>query len=338
MRAALPLPLLLACSDYGFQGENGKEGRPRDDSGEHDPRVDTADVDTDPADSGTTDLPDDTGNAPEGKVDVMLIIDIAYWYDCYRVDLAVDGGQLVDALFDSGADVAVGVATYDDYMVDGEWFQAWAGYPYVLTTQLTTDRSRAKNAMTSLEFQWGGDDAGDGYEAIVQAAEGLGYDQDCDGKYDEYYDIRPFKQKSSDAFGGGVSGLDDNSATGSGDNPGVGWRDNSKRVIAVFAENLMRDRNEGHTVPSGACPGAASRADAESGIRAVQAKFLGVNAYEYQSEDPRLQEQLEAIASNTGSKIDADGDGSEDDLAVLSGSWDWPATPVIVKAIWDLAD
>ncbi len=335
MRAVLTLPFILACSDYGFQEETPREGGKHDDSG-YEPQQDTDDTEEDPRDTADTEIPDD--EVPDDKVDVMLIIDIAYWYDCYRVDLNVDGGQLVDALFDSGADVAVGVATYDDYMVDGEWFQAWAGYPYTLPTQLTTDRSRAKNAMTSLEFQWGGDDAGDGYEAIVQAALGNGYDQDCDQKYDEYYDIKPFKANGADAFNGKVSGLNDSSATGTGSEAGVGWRSGSKRVIAVFAENLMRDRNEGHTVPSGACPGAASRSDAESGLRSAQAKFLGVNAYEYQMEDPRLQDQLEAIASNTGSKIDKDGDGNEDELAVLSGSWDWPATNVIVKAIWDLAD
>ncbi|MBM4368061.1 MAG: hypothetical protein FJ102_17755 [Deltaproteobacteria bacterium] len=336
MRVALASALLVACSDYNLAEGNTKEPNQRDSGRDHDPEVDTSDTEADPGDSGGGDVP--ASDVPDGKVDVMLIIDIAYWYDCYRVDLAVDGGALVDALYDSGADVAVGVATYDDYMVDGEWFQAWAGYPYTLPTQLTTDRSRAKNAMTSLEFQWGGDDAGDGYEAIVQAADGLGYDQDCDGKYDEYYDIKPFKPKSSDAFGGGVGGLADSGATGSGDEPGVGWRENSKRVIVVFAENIIRDKNEGHKLPSGACHGVASQNDAASAIRGIQSKFLGVNAYEYQMEDPRLQEQLEALADGTGSKIDKDNDGNEDELAVLSGSWDWPETKVIVNAIWDLAD
>ncbi len=336
MRLALASVLLVACSDYDLTAGNTKVPNQRDSGRDHDPDLDTSDTEVDPGDSGETDVP--VTDVPEGKVDVMLIVDIAYWYDCYRVDLAVDGGQLVDALYDSGADVAVGVATYDDYMVDGEWFQAWAGYPYVLPTQLTTDRSRAKNAMTGLEFQWGGDDAGDGYEAIVQVADGLGYDQDCDGKHDEYYDIKPFKPKSSDAFGGGVGGLNDNSATGTGEDPGVGWRENSKRVVVVFAENIIRDKNEGHKLPSGACPGVASQSDAANAIRGIQAKFLGVNAYEYQMEDPRLQEQLEALADGTGSKIDKDGDGNENEIAVLSGSWDWPATNVIVNAIWDLAD
>ena len=75
----------------------------------------------------------------------------------------------------------------------------------------------------------------------------------------------------------------------------------------------------------------------EADFRGVTAKFLGVNAYEFQDEDHLLQEQLVDLADSTGSKIDSDGDGARDDTAVLSGSWDWPATSVIVAAIWDLA-
>lgn len=339
------LPLaLFACSDYDIQGDekDPPAGR-RDDTG--DPATDTGDVadDTDSADGGDT-VGDSGGggetgdpDAPSGKIDVVLLVDVAYFYDCYHADLALRTGELITTLFSSGADVAVAIATYDDYQVENEWFAAWDGLPYRLEQQLTTDTSRLQSAASGLELEWGGDGPGSGYEAIVQATAGLGYDQDCDHAYDSGTDVKPFEKDRGDAFSGNVNGTSDSSVPGTGTTPGVGFRTGSTRIVILFAENTLRDRGEGHEVPSGACPGVAGRSDAVSALRGANALFLGVNAYEFQDMDTALQEQLEDLASSTGSKIDADQDGARDDLAVLSGSWDWPSTSLLVDAIWDLA-
>ena len=115
------------------------------------------------------------------------------------------------------------------------------------------------------------------------------------------------------------------------------FREDSKRVVVLFSENAFRDRDQGHTMPQDTCFDAASRLDAAASVRSLGAELLGVNSYEFQDSDPTLQEQFLDLVDRTGSKIDADGDGLEDDPAVLSGSWDWPPTAELVDAIWDLA-
>ena len=158
--------VLLSCSDYDLSGKANHDGPVREEE-------DTVpDTDTDVADdSGSPDTdtnvpPDDTagkGDYPDGKIDVVLIIDVAYSYDCYRVELPTRTHALIEALIDSGADVAISLATYDDYDVDGEWWVAYGGNPYTLEQQLTTDKSRLLSVAGGLEFNWGGDDPGTGY-------------------------------------------------------------------------------------------------------------------------------------------------------------------------------
>lgn len=332
----LALALLVACSDYNLDQGKDAPGKPTPtDSGGH--PVDT---------SGSRDTQggEDSGGvvqpAPDGRIDVVLLEDVAYFYDCYHADLADHTTALVAALLGSGGDVAVALASFDDYQVSGEWWAADGGVPYTLLQQLTTDESKLDAAAATLSLEWGGDGPGTGYEAIFQATRGRGYDQDCDGTYDKTTDAKPYSAESVDAFGGKVTGVEDSSVPGTGDLAGVGFRHDSKRVIVALAENAFRDTAYGHEVPTGACLGAATRGDAESGLNDLGAKFLGVNAYEFQDIDKTPQEQMEAIATDTHSYIDADGDGAEDDLAVLhdSGGWDWPKTNMIVDAIFDLAD
>jgi hypothetical protein len=326
--------LLLGCSDYALN--NGADKTGVVDSGErdHNPRTDTDGTSVDDDDSGSTTIPDE--DVPEGKVDVVLVVDTAYLYDCYHANLPVESAALVDALFASGADVAIGAVSYDDYYVDDEWYSAWDGYPYVYVQQLTTDAGVAKASLSTLELVWGGDGPGDGYEAITQVATGHGYDQDCDGRYDDRYDIKPFAASKSDAFGGGGGQLQQSGVPGTGTNAGIGWRNGSKRVVVLVVENSIREQSYGDEMPGG-CPGGASKGDATSAMAGAGIEFLGINAYEFQVEDHRPQDQLEAIANAMGSRIDADGDGKRDDVAVLGGSWDWPATNKIVSAIFDLA-
>jgi hypothetical protein len=270
-------------------------------------------------------------------LDVALVVDVAYVYDCYHADVALHTANVVDALLTSGADVTISISSFDDYQVDGEWYAGSGGKPFTLRQQQTTDASRLTSAASGLSLDWGGDGPGSGIEAIAQVSYGNGYDQDCDGAYDGGSDVRPFRSRSSDAFGGGATGSEISSTPGTGVRSGVGWREGSKRVVVVLAENSFRDNGEGHPFPSGACSPTRSRSSAIDALNSIDARFLGVNAYEFQDIDPLLQEQLEELARGTGSKIDADADGSRDDTAVLSGSWDWPATDVLVRAVFDLA-
>ena len=335
-RPLLAVALVSGCSDYGLnRGNSGPDGKQHDPE-EQDPPTETA-VDSAPlAETGDTVVPAE--GVPEGRIDVVLIEDVAYFYDCYHADLAGETDALIDALFDSGADVAMSIASYDDYQVDGEWFASTNGLPYVLEEQITTDESLLHTAAAGLSLEWGGDGPGSGLEALVQVAQGHGYDQDCDAGWDAKTDIRPFATSSSDPFGGTVAGADDSATPGTGSIGGVGFRKDSKRVIVLIAENTLRDATEGHEVPTGTCPGIGTRDDAEHRMLDIGTKFLGVNAYEFQDIDPVLQQQLEDLADTTSSHIDRDLDGAQDDQAVLYGSWDWPPTEQLVQAIWDLVD
>jgi len=333
------LSLALACSDYNLDGTKDHAGR-RDPSDREE--VDTSaglttTEGTDTSTGGGTEPGRDTA-APDGRVDVVLLLDRAYWYDCYHADLPLQVGRLVDALFASGADVAVGITTYDDYQVDGQWMAADGGLPYVLVQQLTTDPSRLHTAAAAVTLEWGGDWQGSGYEALAQAARGRGFDQDCDGRYDADTDVRPFNASSSDAFGGAVTGAADSTVPGTGTIQGVGFRTDSARVFVLVAENGLRTAALGHTMPTGTCPGPASASSAAQELDSAKVKLLGVNTYEFQDIDPTLQDQLEELAQLTDSRWDANGDGNPSELAVLSGSWDWPRTDEIVRAIWELAD
>lgn len=336
----MPMALLtlLACTDYHLGGKSEPPG-PTEDSGE--PVVvdtHTSDSTPEPVDTGTVPIVDTSTEHPEGRIDVALVIDTAYFYDCYRVELPAATSELINALFDSGADVAVSIGTYDDYNVSGEWWVATGGVPYLLNLQMTTDRATALATAARLEFQWGGDGPGSGYEALLQSMKGTGYDQDCNTRFDSSTDIRPFNSGAGDAYGGAIAGLADSSVPGTGTQNGVGFRGGSKKVVVVFAENSMRDHDYGDDLPTGACLGSTSQTEAVDAITATGAKFLGVNAYEFWDIDSRPQEQLESIANRTASHIDKDGDGAKDDLAVYGGDWDWPATSKLVAAIWDLAD
>ncbi len=327
---------LLSCSDYKLGGKNDHPPAPEDSDPHH---VDTSVSDTDDSPSETGGVPTgDSGEHPDGRIDVVLIMDVAYSYDCYRVELADRTAELITALFDSGADIAVSIGSYDDYNVEGQWWVAYGGVPFRLEQQLTTDKATALAAAARLEFTWGGDGPGTGYEAILQSMSGRGYDQDCNGTFDSSTDIKPFNASPSDAFGGRTSGSANASVPGTGTQVGVGFRSGSRKVVVLFAENSMRDHAEGNDLPTGACLGAASQTDAVDAMTNADARFLGVNAYEFWDIDTVPQEQLEALATRTSSHIDADGDGAKDDLAVFGGDWDWPTTARLVSAIWDLAD
>lgn len=349
VRRLLPLLALVACSEYDLGSASSEPDKPDRADTDVTPVDTSATVDTSTdTDGDTTAVQDDSGgdpdtdtdtpvDVPDGKIDVVLLIDVAYIYDCYHANLATNTDALVNALLDSGANVAISIATYDDYQVSGEWYAASGGLPYALLKQVTTDRSALLSVASGLSLDWGGDGPGTGLEAIVQATSGDGYDQDCDGRIDATTDIRPFNARSSDVFGGAATGSAVTSTPGTGTKPGVGFRDGSKRVVVILAENTFRDQAESHNFPTGSCSAAKTITSAVNGLSSVDAKFLGVNAYEFQDIDPALQGQLVDIARSTSSQIDADSDGAYDDVAVLSGSWDWPATEVVMKAIFDLA-
>lgn len=286
---------------------------------------------------GSGDMGGDTDTDPTtitgNNLDVFILYDKSYNYSCYHPDLESFAEQLVAALFDTFENVAVGLGTYDDYAGSGGG-AASGGNVYQVRHLISTNESSVIDAAQGLTMDYGGDAYGSAYEAVAQAAMGLGYDHDCDGVYESITDVPPFKASEDDLFHGAGGQIYDASVAGVGDRAGVGWRYKSTHIILLTADNIFRDTTSGG-LPAGSCTAATSDHAAKA-CTASDVKVLGVNVYEYQSGDSTLQRQLESFAIDTESMIDLDGDGINDDPAVLFGSWNWPEIRDVVEAIQEL--
>ena len=270
------------------------------------------------------------------KVDIFVLLDTAYSYSCYHPDIPRFIEELVNTLFATFDNLALGFGTYDDYAESS--YTARNGHPFAIQHQISTNQDELRAAAESLTMSYGGDDKGSAFEALYQTMTGVGYDHVCDGVFEDPEDVAPFHAGSTDAFGGAADGSYDPTVEGTGDNVGVGFRNGTTKVILLGADNVIRDAERGHDVPEGSCFAPASFTTAMDAVNFGRAKVLGINVYEYWYYDDALQEQLVEIAEATSSYIDSDGDGDEDDPAVLYGSWNWPDVSEIVEALWDLAD
>lgn len=273
----------------------------------------------------------------EVKADILLILDTSYSYSCYHPTLSLFVENVVNHLFSTFDDVAIGLGTFDDYPYGTNWASS-TGHPYELRHQISTDATSIKNTSSSLNMVYGGDSYGSAWEAIHQSLSGVGFDQDCDGAFNSPNDVLPFQADDGDAFGGLVEGSYDASVAGSGDDLGVGFREGSTRVVMIATDNVIRDAEDGHSVPSGTCFDPADSKTVATELNDTKVKFLGVNFYEYQSSDSTLLSQLVEMAEATGSYIDYDGDGEKDDPGVIYGSWNLPNADVVAGALWDLAE
>jgi hypothetical protein len=273
-------------------------------------------------------------NAPvdQEMVDVYLLLDVAYNYSCYHPDLNRFIDQIIDELYEHFGNVAVGFGVYDDYRVSG-W--ATVGGPYEMRHAISTNHDSVRAAADRLRMEYGGSDEGTAYEAIYQAVWGAGFDQACDGAFDPSTDIQPWSAREDDAFGGAIPGLElEYPAEGS--RRGVGWREGATHIIIYSVDNIIRDASVGSALPTGACGEPATADTVARALAVTDTRLLGINVYEWQSSDPRPQQQLEALAHATESYIDADGDGLFDEPAVLAEGWDWPAMSDVMSAVEDL--
>jgi len=269
-------------------------------------------------------------------VDIFLLVDTAYSYSCYHPRIPDFLEELVNHLLLVYDDLALGFGIYDDYQVPG--WAAGSGVPYKMVHQISTDGDSILEEASEHNMLYGGDAAGSGWEALHQAASGVGYDHNCNGDFESTWDIKPFIAEESDAFSGECGQSYDSEVQGTGKGKGVGFRAGSLPVFMLAADNHIRDEAMGDPLPEDACHGAATFDDAVSSVRNLDAKVLGINVYEYWSTDDTLLGQLNELAEATGSYIDKDDNGSKDDPAVLFGSWNWPPIEDVVDALWDLAE
>jgi len=298
----------------------------------NDPQKPGAQVDLTALVQSSTDDPNPNEPVDEEMVDVYLLLDVAYNYSCYHPDLNRFIDEIIEALYDHFGNVAVGFGVYDDYR-ESSW--ATVGLPYEMRHAISTDHDSVKDAARALRMEYGGSDEGSAYEAIYQAVWGAGFDHTCDGAFDPSKDIRPWAPMESDAFGGTVEGLKDEFPA-DGDRRGVGWREGATHIVIYSVDNIIRDAAVGSRFPEGSCGEPATADTVAAALAVTDTKLLGINVYEWQASDSRPQNQLDALAEATGSYIDADGDGSFDDPAVLAAGWDWPPMADVIDAVEDL--
>jgi hypothetical protein len=186
-----------------------------------------------------------------------------------------------------------GVGSFEDYHYSG--MASGDDLPFTLELQQTDDLAATQTALLGLSLGNGDDVTESSPEALLQAATGIGYDQDCNGTYDSLTDVPPFLPLASDAFGGSAAGAGD--AAGLGVIGGMGFREGVLPVFILGTDAPMRDLSAGDRVPGG-CPGDATVADATAAVAALGGRFIGVNVG-----GTSTASQLEAIAVGTDSNL-----------------------------------
>ncbi len=209
--------------------------------------------------------------------------------------------QIVSTLSTTIPEAEYGLATYDDYAYGSYGSPSSGDKPFILLQQITSDVSTLQGKMNTIPTHYGVDGPESGMEALYQGLTGVGYDQNCNGRYDSSTDVRSFIQDSSDAFGGSESGAQSGSTSGGGDIGGYGFREYSMPIIVYATDNYLRDpdsSNNSYNGTPGGCPLDAGSSDVIAAAGDIGAYLIGIHTY---SSLPSAQ--MKTLANATGSKI-----------------------------------
>ena len=210
--------------------------------------------------------------------------------------------QITTTLTGTIPEAEYGLATYDDYAYGGYGSSSYGDKPFDLRQQITSDVSALQSKLSSMGTHGGSDGPESGMEALYQSLTGIGYDQNCNARYDSSTDVRSFIQDSSDAFNGSESGSQNGSA-GGGDVGGFGFRPYSLPIIVYATDNYLRDpdsSNGSYNGTPGGCPGDAGFNDVVAAAADTGAYFIGIDTSYYGSTPTA---QMKTLANATGSKI-----------------------------------
>ena len=207
--------------------------------------------------------------------DIAFLIDTTCSMGGLATAVAQDFSDISVELYEEIDDITFGVATYRDYAYGGFGSAGSGDLPFELATQQTTNLTRVQAALTQLAIGGGSDGPESSMEALAQALGGRGYDQGCDGFFDEDTDVLPFNREPGwDAFDGNESGTSSSAVEGSGDLGGMGFRPDVLNVVIFATDNDLRDPSAGQASPNG-CYDAGS--DEVKAFRDVlNAKIIGV--------------------------------------------------------------
>ncbi|MFT4625475.1 MAG: hypothetical protein ACI8PZ_004143 [Myxococcota bacterium] len=185
-------------------------------------------------------------------------------------------------------------------------------YPFRLEQQQTTSLDRVARALEGLRYPYAADDASTAFEAVFQAASGVGFDDNCDDAFEVLQDVLPFRATPSDAFGGITPGKNDPSTPGTGDRGGMGFREGAFPLLVIVSHRELLER------PHGGCANKASNTDAAVAMAEIGAKVVGI-AGDVWLGHRETEAQLRDFAILTDSYFDLDGDGVREPAVV---TWD----------------
>ncbi len=245
------------------------------------------------------------------SVDLTLLLDTTSSMGATADAVSEQFPGIATDLSASLSDLTFGVATYEDYNFGS--FGSGDDKPFRLQTVQTSDRDQAQEGLDSIELHYGADLPESTLEALFQVFTGLGYDQDCDGRYDAADDVRPLVSTPEDAFGGAVAG-DGMDAPGVGPLGGIGLREGSIHIVAYATDAVFRDPSAGDDAPGG-CSTDAGSVEVTEAISALDGLLIGIDS----SPTGAPRAQMGVLAEATGSVTDIDGDGIEE-AAVIAFS------------------
>ena len=223
-------------------------------------------------------------------------------------DIAIELNKTVE-------DVTFGAAVHRDYAPP---IGTTGDMPFILLTQQTSDLNRVSGVLSNIALVGGGWDMPEAsYEALIQATTGRGFDDGCDGQYDENEDVPPFIRDPGDAFGGSASGVYSSATKGSGDRGGMGFREGVLPIIILATDAEQKDADSGSYLMPDGCPEDASKSGVEEGLDDLGARLIGIG-----------------VGVSTSSQMYRQLSGVADRMTTWSGTGDIQDT--IVGAVEDL--
>ena len=178
--------------------------------------------------------------------DVAFVLDTSGSMGDTLAALHADVSGIADQLGETIEDLTFGLATYEDYSYGGMGDDE--DRPFVLRRLQSAGVSALEQALATTEIHNGLDHTESTIEAVYQAASGVGYDQDCDGVFDEESDVLPMKPHRLDAFAGLESGRLEADADRRG---GMGFRDSVLPIIVFATDDMARNPAMGDHTPGG---------------------------------------------------------------------------------------
>jgi hypothetical protein len=258
--------------------------------------------------------------------DVAFLLDTTCSMSTTLSGVSGEFSRIVSELATTLPDAQYGVASFDDYYFSS--YGSNGDKPFELVQQVTSNTAAVQSALTGLRIHSGNDGPESGMEALYQGLSGVGYDQNCDGRYTSNTDVKPFAANASDPFGGGGGQFSNGSGTGTVG--GFGFRDYSLPIIVYAIDNFLRDPDDGYGSPRG-CPGDAGSGEVVTAANDIGALLIGIAVG---GSTPVAQ--MNTLATRTNSLADTDGDGAADDKLVFT--WTGSSTTLrttIVNAIAD---